>query len=134
MGRARAHWIVWLLLPLVIATGGVGARLFLVCEMDGERRTSCCCEPERDCDVDVDPRLRQASCCDVEAVDAVATVVGRAPEDRGCDAHVVLISDLATRIGRDAPLMPDVRLSPALDVPVPRAGPPPLLQKSAFLL
>lgn len=116
------------LLLLALVSPGAGSATLYTCHMDGQTRTSCCCEHEGG---ESGAQVRRAGdeCCDIR-------VVAQAPRQV---SRTVASADVVTVIAPVVWVLPLLPGAPALAEPVRFAppqphGPPLFMQKSSFLL
>ena len=130
MRSSRLMLVAWLVAPLMLFGGSVGASIAYVCGMDGIARKTCCCAPS-ETPADAAPRFERASCCDIQLSQAVDQAPARIAHE---DAPVVEVVLFVAELFVPTPDLPETH-----DHAMPAAGPPPpgiplLLQKTTLLL
>jgi hypothetical protein len=128
----RLVLIALVLLPLQLVAGPVGAQVLYLCQSDDQARTRCCCPQHPGEEPAGEDRIARTCCCDIEAPAAPAEPpAGEARAQSPAAAHAWLALAAPAPVVVAPPPAPPPRLGPTDRGGPP--GPPPLLQKHAFL-
>jgi hypothetical protein len=128
--RSRRIVVAALLVPLAMIVGLRSAWALYACRIDGQVRSSCCCEGKHERHTDSQtPIVKAASCCEV-TIQSPAS----APQVRDADrSDLKAPPTVVTTISAETPARPIAR---AMSIDRPAARPPPVatfLIKQSFL-